>query len=172
MNVLTYIKSDLSRITTPSFLGFLNTYFIPKGEVFRYIVWFRIMQAIKRNMISKYILGIPVYLIHRYYEYKYGIHVNTNIEVGEGLLIKHGDGVYLNCKKIGKNFTVLQGVTLGTGKGGIPTVEDNVTVYTHAVVVGDVVLHSGCTVGANSFVNRDVGENKTVVGIPTREIMK
>ncbi|MDD7011578.1 MAG: hypothetical protein PUI38_01815 [Candidatus Treponema excrementipullorum] len=68
-------------------------------------------------------------------------------------MIKHGDGVYLNCKKIGKNFTVLQGVTLGTGKDGIPTVENNITVYMHAVVVGDVILHSGCSVGANSFVN-------------------
>lgn len=67
---------------------------------------------------------------------------------------------------------MFQGVTLGTGKDGIPTAEDNVTVYTHAVVVGDVVLHFGCTVGTNSLVNSDVDENKTVVGFPAREIVK
>lgn len=87
-------------------------------------------------------------------------------------MLKHEDGVYLNCKKIGKDFIVFQGVILGTGKDGIPSVEDNVTVYTHAVVVADVVLHSGCTVGAHSFADRDFDENITVVGISAREIMR
>lgn len=62
------------------------------------------MQAVKSNWILKYILGIPVYLTYRHYEYKYNIHVNINIDVGESLLLKHKDGVYLNCKKNWKKF--------------------------------------------------------------------
>lgn len=172
MSLISFLKSDLARITTPSLYNFFKIYIMPRGSVFRYIVWFRIMQFVKKNKITKLLLGGGVYLIHRHYEYKYGIHANTNIEVGKGLLIKHGDGVYLNCTKIGKNFTVYQGVTLGADKNGIPTVEDNVTVYTNAVVVGNITLHSGCHVGANAFLNKSVDANKTVVGVPAKEVIK
>lgn len=130
------------------------------------------MQAVKKNKILMFFLGGSVYLIHRHYEYKYGIHANTNIEIGERLLIKHGDGVYINCTKIGRNFTVYQGVTLGADKTGIPMVEDDVTVYTNAVVVGNVILHSGSVIGANAFVNKNVEEHSIVVGVPARKIIK
>lgn len=44
-----YLKGDLSRITEPSFFNGIKQYFFPKGNTFRYIVWFRIMQMIKRH---------------------------------------------------------------------------------------------------------------------------
>ena len=117
-------------------------------------------------------MGIPAYLRLRHYEYKYGIHANTNIHIGKGLHIVHGGTVYLNCKSIGENVTVYQGVTFGSNNGSenIPIIEDNVTVYTGAVVSGKVVLHNGCTIGANAFVNRDVEANTVVGGIPAKEI--
>ena len=151
-------------------MEFYKSLYFSKGGVFRYIVWFRIMQKVKQNKISKFILGLPVYIIHRHYEYKYGIHINTNIEVGEGLFIVHGDGVHLNCSKIGKNFTCYQGVTLGAGKNGIPLVCDNVTVYTNAVVVGNITLNNNCSIGANAFVSKDVPENSVIAGIPAKII--
>lgn len=170
MNFLKTLKSDLARITKPTIRGFLKNYFFPRGGVFRYIVWFRIMQKVKSNRILEIILGFPIYLIHRHYEYKYGIHANTNIEVGEGLFIVHGDGVHLNCTKIGKNFTCYQGATLGANKGGIPTVGDNVTVYTNAVVVGNIHLGDSCTVAASAYMDKDVPDNAVVAGIPAKVI--
>lgn len=128
---------------------------------------------VKKNMVLKILLGVPVYLNSRHYEYKYGIHVDFNIKIGGGMKVVHGDGVYLNCSKVGKNFTVYQCVTLGADKNGdIPIVEDNVTVYTGAVVIGNVVLHSGCTVGANAVVTHDVAINEIVVGAPAHSIKK
>lgn len=170
MKLIKTLKKDFSRIATPSLWNFIKFYTFPRGGEFRYIVWFRIMQKVKQNKLSKILLGIPTYIIHRHYEYKYGIHINTNIEVGEGLFIVHGDGVHLNCSKIGKNFTCYQGATLGAGKGGIPVVYDNVTVYTNAVVVGDITLNNGCSVGANAFVSVDVPENAVVAGVPAKII--
>jgi len=107
-------------------------------------------------------------LVFRHYEYKYGIHINTNIPIGKGLLIVHGDGIYLNCSSIGENVTVYQNVTLGSnrGKDGIPKIEDNVTICVGAVCVGDIVLGEGCTIGANAFVNISVDAGRLAVGVP------
>lgn len=111
-----------------------------------------------------------VYLIQRHYEYKYGIHANANIYVGEGLHIMHGDDVHLNCEYIGKNYTVFQGTTLGAKHGGKPTVMDNVTVYTNSVVCGNIILHNGCSVGAQSYLDKDVDEGMFVAGVPAKII--
>jgi len=99
------------------------------------------MSYVKRKKLLKYSIGSIIYIIFRHYEYKYGIHVNTNIDIGKVLKIVHGDGVYLNCKSIGENFTVYQNVTLGTDRsGGIPKVDDKVTLYTGVVICGNICL--------------------------------
>lgn len=153
MMLLEYIISDLERFEKANLKSFLKWYFFPGSCVFAYQVWLRIVHNLKKRKITKYTLGIGAYLIFRHYEFKYGIHVDTNIHIGKGLQICHGDGVYLNCSYIGNNFTVYQGVTLGAKKGHeIPRVGNNVTVYAGAVCCGNIVLKDGSVVGANSYV--------------------
>ena len=136
--------------------------------MFRYIFWFRLLQKCKRS--KPLIILLPVvYLISRHYEFKYQIHANSNIEIGSGLKIVHGDGVHLNACVIGKNFTCYQGVTLGA-KGGLPRIGNNVTIYPGAVVVGPVTLNDGCVIGANAFVNKDVPEGEIWGGVPAKKI--
>ena len=109
-------------------------------------------------------------MIFRHYEYKYGIHLNSNIEVGKGLFIVHGDGVYLNCSKIGENVTIYQNVTCGSQlvKGGIPELKDGVTICTGAVVVGDIVVGENSIIAANSYVSKDVAPKTLVGGMPAK----
>ena len=167
------IFSDLERICAPTMHNFLKYYFFPKGTCFRFQVWLRLMQGVKLHKVLKVVLGPAVYLGFRHYEYKYGIHCNTNIRIGKGLQIVHGGSVYLNCEGIGDNFTVDQNVTLGKiPGGGIPLVRDNVTVYTGSVVVGSVILKDNATIGALSYVDKNVETGETVVGIPARMIRK
>ncbi len=178
-SLLYYIKSDLERLQSTNssrkaFFLFMKWYFLPKGSTFPHDVWFRISSYCKKVSVLKYTIGILAYIVERHYAHKYGVYANTNIRVGEGLKVVHGSGVYLNCKRIGDNFTVYQGVTLGSSGDGynIPVVEDNVTVYAGAIVVGNVTLGKGCVVAANSFVNRDVPEYTVVGGNPAREIKR
>lgn len=155
---------------------FFKWYFFPKGTTFPHDVWFRIMQKCKTSKFLKFTIGIPAYFIERHFSYKYDIHANTNIPVGKGLHIVHGSGVFLNCECIGDNFTVYQCVTLGSGKKKtdgnrtIPVVEDDVTIYTGAVIAGGITLHKGCVVAANSFVNKDVPAYTMVAGTPAQVI--
>lgn len=171
-STLQLIKSDLERIGRQSFLGFLKAYFHPCGSTFPYVVWLRIVHHLKKKSITKYTLGPLAYLILRHFEFKYGIQTNTDIEIGMGLKIVHGGAVFLNCKQIGNNATVYQSVTFGSNHGSenIPTLEDNVTVFPGAVVVGNITLGHGCTVGALSYVSENVPPESVVVGAPAHRI--
>lgn len=162
------INSDLYRLRQNKGLKeFVYCYF--RRPMFRYQVWLRITHSWKNNKFLR-IFSVFPWLIYRKYEFKFGVHISSNIEIGEGLCVVHGDGVYLNASKIGKNLTVYQNVTLGIMSGKIPIVCDNVTIYPNAVVYGGVIIENNATIGANSVVNKNVPCGKTVVGAPAREI--
>lgn len=162
------IESDLYRLRQKrGFKEFIYCYF--RRPLFRYQVWLRITHSWKCNKFLKVFSVFP-WLIYRRYEFKFGVHISSNIEIGEGLYVVHGDGVYLNAEKIGKNLTVYQNVTLGIKNGNVPTVCDDVTIYPNVVVYGGVTIENNATIGANSVVNKDVPQGKTVVGAPAREI--
>ena len=173
MRLLEVIRSDFSRIDSPTVMNMIKWYLFPKGSLFRYIVWLRVVQKIKEKRCVKFTVGAFAYLLLRHYELKYGVHVNSNMEIGPGLSIEHGDGVYLNCKSIGRNFTCLQGVTVGVNLDGkAPVVKDDVTVFAGAVVVGGIVLDDRCMIGALSFVNKNVEANTVVAGNPAKMIRR
>ena len=167
-SLLEIIQSDMKRYF-PDGKSILMAYL--KRPMFRYVFWLRVVNRLKRNSISRYSIAIIPYLILRHYQFKYGIHIGTSTPIGKGLFVQHGDGVYLNVQSIGENFTVYQGVTLGSSPDkDIPIVGNNVTVYMGAKVFGDVVLNDNCVVGANAVVTHDVEENAVVVGIPAHRI--
>ncbi len=179
------VKSDLSRLCKPAFGSFGNPslraffkwYFFPNNSTFPFVFWLRTFQFCRKNKLLKWSVGLLVYWQYRRLSFKYGI-FPANCRIGNGLLIMHGSGVFMNCKQIGDNFTVYQNVTLGNaGKSNsnsldIPIVENNVTVFTGSVVVGNVTLHDGCIVAANSFVNKDVEANTMVAGCPAKVVKR
>lgn len=99
-----------------------------------------------------------------------GIDIHPGATIGEYFTIDHGTGVVIGetCK-IGRNVKLYQGVTLGAKsfpldeKGnpikGIPRhpiIGDNVVIYANATVLGRITIGSGCVVGANVWVTRDM----------------
>ena len=76
--------------------------FPAQGSTFPHDVWFRILQHCKKKRFFKYTIGLFAYFKERHLSYKYGVHVNANIEIGSGLKVVHGDGVYINCNSIDK----------------------------------------------------------------------
>ncbi|WP_029232349.1 serine O-acetyltransferase [Butyrivibrio sp. VCB2006] len=167
---ISIIAADLSRIIEKdaSFGDFLKTYFFPKGTTFPYIFWLRAVSCLKQKKLR--ILAVLPYAIMRHYEYKYDIHVNSNIHIGKGLHIVHGGAVYLNCSSIGENFTVYQCVTLGSKKYGkewkdeIPSVGDNVSIYKGATVCGKIHIGNETIIGANAYVDSDTEEKSVIIG--------
>jgi serine O-acetyltransferase len=102
-----------------------------------------------------------------------GIEIHPAARLGPGLFIDHGMGMVIGeTTEVGRNVTLLQGVTLGgtslKREKRHPTLGDNVVVGTGAAVLGAITIGDGSRIGAGSVVVRDVPPNSVVVGVPGR----
>jgi serine O-acetyltransferase len=96
-------------------------------------------------------------------------------DIGSGFMIWHGVSTIIQAKKIGKNCTIRQHITvgnLGNIGGGIPVIGDNVEIGSGAIIIGNITIGNNTIIGAGSVVTKDVPENCTVVGVPAYIIRK
>ena len=104
-----------------------------------------------------------------------GIEIHPGATIGRRFFIDHGMGVVIGeTAEIGDDVTIYQGVTLGgTSTAPIkrhPTIEDSVTIFSGAAVLGPVTVGRHSRVGAGSVVVTSVPPHSTVVGIPGRVV--
>lgn len=126
---------------------------------------------------SIYILGISI-RSRALFNFFFGNPLKTNCSIFnlEELLKKntrffHPTGVCIAPDvKFGNNCIINQNVTIGLGKGGFPTIGNNVRFCPGAVVVGKITIGDNAIIGANSFVNKDVAPNTVVAGVPAKFI--
>lgn len=99
-----------------------------------------------------------------------GIDIHPGATIGKHFFIDHGTGVVIGeTTIIGDKVKVYQGVTLGAmsfpkdERGRIiksgkrhPTIEDEVTIYAEATILGDIVIGKGATIGGNVWVKESV----------------
>lgn len=99
-----------------------------------------------------------------------GIDIHPGARLGDSLFIDHGTGVVIGetCV-VGDRVKIYQGVTLGAksfpvdGEGrpikGIdrhPLIEDDVTIYSGATILGRVTIGAGSVIGGNVWLTRSV----------------
>lgn len=116
--------------------------------------------------------------IKRINEIVTGVECHLKARIGQGLFIAHPQNIVIGegvC--IGEGVTLLNGVTLGARQKKrdaitqrYPILEDGVTVYSGAKVLGPVILGDGAVVGANAVVLRNVPAGHVAVGVPARII--
>ena len=88
-----------------------------------------------------------------------------NDHIGGGLVFVHTYGLGISgYARIGKNCTMHQMSTIGFGKGGVPTIGDNVFIGMGAYILGKVKVGNNVKIGAGAIVVDDVPDNCTVVG--------
>ncbi len=100
---------------------------------------------------------------------KTGIDIHPGAQIGEYFAIDHGTGVVIGetCV-IGHHVTLYQGVTLGAKSfkydenGNMlnvprhPIIEDYVTVYSNASILGRITIGHHSTVGGNIWLTHDI----------------
>lgn len=112
-------------------------------------------------------------LRHRFWSIASGADIPINSDIGGGLMIPHPNGIVIHPEaRIGPNCLILQQVTVGVGKGGVPRLEGHVDIGAGAKVLGGITLHEHCKVGANAVVLTDVPPYATAVGIPARVVRR
>jgi len=107
---------------------------------------------------------------------KTGIDIHPGATIGNNFFIDHGTGVVIGeTTIIGSNVKIYQGTTLGAmsfpkdergriikGQKRHPTIEDNVTIYAEATILGDVTIGKGAIIGGNVWVKQSVPAGFTV----------
>jgi len=100
---------------------------------------------------------------------KTGIDIHPGAQIGEYFAIDHGTGVVIGeTTIIGNHVTLYQGVTLGAKSfrydenGNMlniprhPIIEDHVTVYSNASILGRITIGHHSVIGGNIWVTNDV----------------
>lgn len=134
--------------------------------------------TVHRLANSLHRLGTPVLprLLAEIAHSRTGIDIHPGATIGSAFFIDHGTGVVIGeTTVIGTGVKIYQGVTLGAlstrggqslkGKKRHPTIEDEVTIYANASILGgDTVIGKGATIGGSAFVTRSVPAGTTVIG--------
>ena len=98
-------------------------------------------------------------------------------EIGSRLVIRHPNGIVVGQgSQIGSGCFLQHGVTLGVAQIGLsptneyPRIGNYVEIGSYAVILGDVQVGDGATIGAHSLVNKNVPPNALAVGIPAKVV--
>jgi serine O-acetyltransferase len=94
----------------------------------------------------------------------HGSDVHPDASIGPGFTLVHPVGLVLGEVTIGSNVQIYNHVTVGRNRGGAPTIDDDVTIFPHSMIIGPVVIGRGATIGSGAFVDFDVEPNTTVLG--------
>lgn len=102
----------------------------------------------------------------------FGCQIGPSTRMGRGTVLAYGGlGVVIHDRAvIGNRCYIGSCVTIGgtSGKSGVPTIGDDVIIYSGAKIIGGVTIGDGSVVGANSVVTRDVPPRCVVAGVPAR----
>ena len=107
---------------------------------------------------------------------KTGIDIHPGAQIGEYFAIDHGTGVVIGeTTIIGNHVTLYQGVTLGAksfkydADGNMlnvprhPILEDYVTVYSNASILGRITIGHHSTIGGNIWLTHDVPPHSRIL---------
>lgn len=122
------------------------------------------MAAISAHRIAHFLYkqGVPLLprIMNEYIHHQTGIDIHPGATIGDYFFIDHGTGVVIGeTTMIGANVKIYQGVTLGAlsvrkdmaRKKRHPTIEDNVTIYAGATILGGKT-----TIGHDSIIAGNV----------------
>jgi serine O-acetyltransferase len=142
--------------------------------------------SIHRIAHELYTRGVPLIprIMSEYAHDRTGIDIHPGARIGRHFFIDHGTGVVIGeTTEIGDNVRLYQGVTLGAtslknsselrGVKRHPTVEDDVTIYAGAKILGgNTVIGAGSVIGGNVWLTESVPPGARVMAEPPRNVVR
>jgi serine O-acetyltransferase len=125
-------------------------------------------------------LGVPILprIMTEYAHDRTGIDIHPGARIGRRFFIDHGTGVVIGeTTEVGDGVRLYQGVTLGArsprhgemlrGTKRHPTIEDDVTIYAGATILGgETTIGRGSVIGGNVWLTESVPPDSRVVAEP------
>jgi serine O-acetyltransferase len=131
--------------------------------------------AIQRMAHLLYHEGLPFIprMMTEWAHNRTGIDIHPGAVIGTHFFIDHGTGVVIGeTSVIGSHVKLYQGVGLVArslsagqrlkGTARHPKLEDHVTIYANATIVGNITIGRRTTLGANVFVTEDIPADRVV----------
>ena len=137
-----------------------------------------------RTAHELHLLGVPVIprMLTEYAHSNTGIDIHPGAVIGDHFAIDHGTGIVIGeTTVIGSHVTLYQGVTLGArnftyGEDGIPLklprhpiLEDGVTVYSNASILGRVTIGRDSVIGGNVWLTHSVPPQSRILQGKTQD---
>lgn len=132
-----------------------------------------------------YRLGVPLIprMIGELAHSATGIDIHPGARIGGSFFIDHGTGVVIGeTSVIGERVRLYQGVTLGArsfptdeqgraikGRPRHPIVEDDVTIYAGATILGRITIGRGSSIGGNVWLTRSIPPGSRISQAPIRD---
>jgi serine O-acetyltransferase len=132
-----------------------------------------------------YLLGVPIIprMITEAAHSATGIDIHPGAAIGERFFIDHGTGVVIGATSIiGSRVRIYQGVTLGAksfqldeagnpvrGIDRHPIVEDDVTIYSGATILGRITIGRESVIGGNVWLVHSVPPGSRITQAQIRE---
>ena len=115
-------------------------------------------------------------IMSEYAHSKTGVDIHPGATIGSGFFIDHGTGVVIGeTTVIGDRVKLYQGVTLGAmsfpldedgnpvkGVKRHPNIEDRVTIYAEATLLGNITIGAGSEIGGNVWLTHDIPPDSAV----------
>lgn len=145
--------------------------------------------TIQRIAHELYLQNVPLIprMMSEYAHRITGIDIHPGAKLGKGVFIDHGTGVVIGeTAVLGDDVKLYQGVTLGAlsfpkdacgmiikGAKRHPTIEDGVTIYAGATILGAVVIGKGSVIGGNVWLTEGTEPGtKVTIAAPQLTINK
>jgi serine O-acetyltransferase len=152
------------------------------GSVVEVLMSYPFVQAISVHRIAHelYLSGVPLIprMMSEVAHSRTGSDIHPGASIGPGFFIDHGTGVVIGeTTIIGRGVKLYQGVTLGAlsfpkdkdgnpikGIKRHPNIEDNVTIYAGATVLGgETTIGKGSVIGGNCWITSSVPQDTVVM---------
>lgn len=179
MSLIEAIKCDVTRYSGRyRFWLLLQLYLFER--TFRPVCTLRLCQsASELPGVFKPLILWPLRILHHVNQQLAAVDLPWRTQVAPGFHITHGWGLVISQgAAIGRNVTVFHGVTIGqkdniSSDGRVttyPTIEDEVWIGPHVVIVGGVTVGRGSRVAPGTIVTVDVEPYSIVGGNPMHVI--
>lgn len=150
------------------------------GSIAEVILSYPTVKVMIHYRVAHFLYGMNVPLLPRIISElahsQTGIDIHPAAQIGEYFAIDHGTGVVIGeTSIIGNHVMLYQGVTLGAKNfhydaNGLPVnlprhpiLEDNVTVYSNASILGRVTIGHDSIIGGNVWLTHDVPAHSKVL---------
>ncbi len=144
------------------------------------ILCYPAIQAMLHHRIAHalFVLGIPILprIVSEMAHSETGIDIHPGAHIGEYFSIDHGTGVVIGQTSIiGKHVCLYQGVTLGARSFTFdndgkpidlprhPIIEDYVTIYSNATILGRITIGHHSIIGGNIWVTNSVPPHSRMI---------